>query len=180
MSHCFVQRIEADAKLIITPSATRQLLTYFEWGEQSSKNCFELLAGLVGFVIDDLIVVEHIVPGTLEERNEVTAAFSKENYQGLLREVSVLNKGRILSHDKYKLADMYSLVGIAHTHPLELSPVLSVPDIELHGTLQQAHGAIASLIINPQKKQMAAYYNSVFSPVDMELFVSDDFGLHEF
>ena len=56
----------SDAKLIFTPSAAKQLLTYFEWGERSPRNCFELLAGLAGFVVNSLIVVEHIIPGNLE------------------------------------------------------------------------------------------------------------------
>ena len=170
----------SDAKLIFTPSAAKQLLTYFEWGERSPRNCFELLAGLAGFVLNSLIVVEHIIPGNLEDRNEITAAFSDENYEDLLHEISILNKGRHLSHDIYKLADSYSLVGIAHTHPLDLSPVLSIPDIELHGTLQHNHGDFVSLIINPQKKQMAAYYNSVFNPIDMELFVKDELEIKDF
>ena len=170
----------SDAKLIFTPSAAKQLLTYFEWGERSPRNCFELLAGLAGFVLNSLIVVEHIIPGNLEDRNEITAAFSDENYEDLLHEISILNKGRHLSHDIYKLADSYSLVGIAHTHPLDLSPVLSTPDIELHGTLQHNHGDFVSLIINPQKKQMAAYYNSVFNSIDMELFVKDELEIKDF
>ena len=85
-----------------------------------------------------------------------------------------MNKGRQLSSEMYKLEDSYSLVGIAHTHPLELSPVLSTPDIELHGRLQHNHGDFVSLIVNPQKKQMAAYYNSVFRPIDLELYVKDE------
>lgn len=170
----------SDAKLFFTPSATKQFLTYFEWGEQSASNCFELLAGLAGFVVDRLIVVEHIIPGNLEDRSEKTAAFSNENYESLLREISILNKGRHWSHEKYKLADAYYLVGIAHTHPLNLSPVLSIPDIELQGSLQNKHEDFVSLIINPQKKQMAAYYNSVFSPIDMELLINNEFILQEF
>lgn len=170
----------SKAKLVFTPSATKQLLAYFEWGEKSSRNCFELLAGLVGFKKDKLIVVEHIVAGNLEDRNQVTAAFSNNNYKDLLREVDILNKGRCLSHEKYKLVDSYSLVGIAHTHPLDLLPLLSVPDIELQGQLQQKHKDIVSLIINPQKKTMAAYYNSVFTPIDMELFVKNKQELQDF
>ena len=41
-------------------------------------------------------------------------------------------------------------------------------------------GAIISLIINPQKKQIAAYYNSVFTPIDMELLVRNEEELHDF
>ena len=170
----------SDAKIIFTPAATRQLLTYFEWGECTPRNCFELLAGLVGFVLDNLIVVEHIIHGNLEDRNEITAAFSDENYEDLMHELSILNKGRQLSHEMYRLADTYSLVGIAHTHPLELSPVLSIPDMELHGSLQHKQGDFVSLIINPQKKQMAAYYNSVFTPIDMELLVKDELQTKDF
>ena len=41
-------------------------------------------------------------------------------------------------------------------------------------------GAIISLIINPQKKQIAAYYNSVFTPIDMELLVRSEEELYDF
>lgn len=170
----------SDTKLIFTPSATKQLLTYFGWGEQSARNCFELLAGLVGYTTERLIIVEYIVPSNLEDRAETTAVFSKENYEDILREVMILNKGRRLSHEMYNLADEYSLAGIAHTHPLKLSPILSIPDLALHSTLQNKHRNFVSLIINPQKKQMAAYCNSVFRPIDMELFVSNEFELQAF
>lgn len=170
----------SESKVLFTPSATKQLLTYFEWGEVSSKNCFELLAGLAGFTLENLIVVEHLIPVTLEDRNETTAMFSDDNYQKLLKEVSILNIGRCSSHKKYKLSDSYSLVGIAHTHPLELSSILSIPDIELHGKMQKNHGKFVSLILNPQKKQIAAYYNSVFTPVDVELLIEKSDGLYHF
>lgn len=170
----------SDAKVIFTPPATKQLLTYFEWGEQSPRNCFELLAGLVGFVLDNLIVVEHIIPGSLEDRNETKASFSNSNYKDLLREISILNKGYQLCHKKYMLTGVYSLVGVAHTHPLGLSAILSIPDMGLHGQLQHKLGSIVSVIINPQKKEIAAYYNSVFRPIDIELFVRNEADLHDF
>ena len=167
----------SQAKLLVTPSATKELLTYFGWGEASARNCFELLAGLVGYASDDLFVVEHVIPGNLEERSETTAAFSPENYRDLLREVSILNKGRHLSEDKYKLSDHYALIGIAHSHPLDLTVALSLPDMELHGMLQARHGKFISLLLNPQKEQIAAYCNSVFTPIDMELLVKDKHAL---
>lgn len=170
----------SEAKLLLTPSATKELLTYFGWGEISARNCFELLAGLVGYRAENLIIVEHIIPGNLEDRNEVTASFSRNNYQELLKEVLILNKGRKLSHDKYKLSDHYSLVGIAHTHPLDLPASLSVPDIELQGMLQCEYKEFVSLVLNPQKKQMAAYYNSVFIPIDMELLVKGNHAIQFF
>lgn len=49
--------------------------------------------------------------------------------------------------------------------------------MELHGRLQHKFGAIISLIINPQK---IAYYNSVFTPIDMELLVRSEEELHDF
>ena len=52
--------------------------------------------------------------------------------------------------------------------------------MELHGRLQHKFGAIISLILNPQKKQIAAYYNSVFTPIDMELLVRNEEELHDF
>lgn len=170
----------SNAKILFTPAASKQLLTYFEWGEQSSRNCLELLSGLVGFSLDWLTVVEYIIPGNLEDRNKNTAAFSANNYEDLLKEVSVLNKGREYSHDKYKLADSYSLVGIAHTHPLDLSALLSTPDIELHGQLKHNHENFVSLILNPQKRQIAAYYNSLFSPIDIELLINSESELYDF
>lgn len=170
----------SDANVVLTPSATKELLTYFAWGETSARNCFELLAGLVGYRTGNLTVVEHIVPGELEDRSEVTAAFSQRNYQGLLKEVSLLNRGRPLSHDKFKLSDHYSLVGIAHSHPLDLSASLSVPDIQLHGSLQREHTQFVSLLLNPQRRQIAAYYNSVFTPIDMELLVKNRNELESF
>ena len=106
--------------------------------------------------------------------------FSDDNYQKLLKEVSILNIGRCSSHKKYKLSDSYFLVGIAHTHPLELSPILSIPDIKLHGKMQKNYGKFVSLILNPQKKQIAAYYNSVFTPIDVELLIEKSDSLYHF
>lgn len=79
----------SESKLLITPSATKDLMVYFGWGETSAKNCFELLAGLAGFVRDYIIVVEHIIPVNLNNRDEKTAEFSYNNYLELKREIEI-------------------------------------------------------------------------------------------
>lgn len=170
----------AEAKLLLTPSASRALLSYFEWGETTPRNRFELLAGLAGFIQGELIVVEQIIPGALEERNETTAAFSWQNYQELLKEIDVLNTDLQICGEQYHLSERYRFLGIAHTHPLELTAAPSIPDLELHGALQQKHGQFLSLLLNPQKKQIAAYYNSMFTPIDMELLVKSEKELEDF
>ena len=167
----------APEKLLLTPRASEELLTYFNWGETDPSNCFEQLAGLVGFTRGALTVVEHVIPGLLEERSETTAAFSSRSYAELLRELEVLNRGAEHSHEKYRLAGHYSLVGIAHSHPLELTAALSIPDVRLQGEMERRHGGFVSLLLNPQKKQLAAYRNSVFTPIDAELLVKNEYAL---
>ena len=85
-----------------------------------------------------------------------------------------------MSNEQYKLSDSYNFIGIAHSHPLALSVGASIPDIKLQGIMQKELGKFVSVIINPQKKQIAAYYNSVFYPVDVEITVKNDYELTEF
>lgn len=163
----------SDQKLIFTPSATHDFMTLFSWGEKTPSNCFELLVGLVGFAKGELTVVEHIIPGKLVNRMEETAGFSNESYYEILKETDLLNMGRKYCDKKFCLSEKFSFVGIAHSHPLELSPTLSIADIKLHNKMRQKHSNFFSVILNPQKKQLAVYANSVFTPIDVE-FLCDN------
>lgn len=56
------------AKLLFTPEATKQLLSYLGWGEKGSDNYNEHLVSLNGFISGKLIVIEKVVPRKEPER----------------------------------------------------------------------------------------------------------------
>ncbi|MCQ4022513.1 MULTISPECIES: radical SAM/SPASM domain-containing protein [unclassified Ruminococcus] len=169
----------SERKIIFTPSASRELITFFSWGRYTPRNCCELLAGLAGFILEDkTIVVEFVIPGNLENRGATVAAFSERNYNELVQEINIINQNCPHNDSDYQmLGKNFHLVGIAHSHPGELSPTLSVPDMELHEAMQKRHPDFISLIVNPQKKRLCAFLDSAYRPIDVELLLSDEHEL---
>lgn len=165
----------SNKKVLFTPQATRMLLAFFDWGECSPRNAYELLAGLAGYGMGDLAVVECVIPGELEERSLAQASFSERNYLQLLRELNTINSSLPESEEKYHLwGGQYCFLGIAHSHPGDLAPTMSMPDMELHDSMKKAHDIFLSVILNPQKKSLCVFWDSVYSPVDVEFLFSPE------
>lgn len=140
------------AKLLFTPEATEELLAFMGWGRLGYYNCLEHIAGLNGFVSGKLIVIEKIVQKKEPEK-----------------------------FDRFiKLSENGSLRGIAYTHPFELSYQISTNDVLLNSQSQYNNTDLISLIINPKKKQIAAYRSWDFVQLDVEFLVKNSYELNNF
>lgn len=157
-------------RVIFLPDAAEEMRILFGWGNCHPRNRYELLAGLAGHMADNCFLVETVIPGRLEKRSQTKAVFSGLCYQELLDELKIMNSCRKFSDEKYRLFPQeYQLLGIAHTHPNELHVSMSLPDMQLHEKMLQLHSQFLSVIVNPQKKEICAFFDSVYSPLDLEI-----------
>lgn len=147
---------------------------FFGCGNNNPRNRYELLAGLAGHIKDNVFLIEAVIPGNLENCNENEAAFFKKNYDELISELKIINVCRALLDEKYRLIDEdYRLIGIAHTHPNGLKSVMSLPDMCLHKQMLDVHTEFISVILNPQRKTICAYFNSIYNPIDIEILTDN-------
>lgn len=161
-------------RAIFLPEAAETLRKFFEWGNNPSKNRYELSVGLIGHIKNNTFIIEALIPVNLENRREKEAAFSERNYDGLINELKIMNECQRFSDEKYRLIDSdYRLIGIAHTHPNELRAIMSSPDMRLYKAMLDLHTEFLSVILNPQKKQICAYSDSVYSPINIEILTEN-------
>lgn len=157
-------------RVFLMPDAAEEMRILFAWGKNHPRNKSELLAGLAGHIVDGNFLIEAVIPGRLEKRTQVEAFFSEECYTELLEEVEIMNSCRTETDPQYNIVSQpFQLLGIAHTHPNELETVMSLPDMKLHDMMLKKHAHFLSVILNPQKKILCAYYDSIYSPIDIEI-----------
>ncbi|MBQ8054901.1 MAG: hypothetical protein IJ198_14035 [Lachnospiraceae bacterium] len=92
-----------------------------------------------------------------------------------LHEVEIMNRNLFVCDDTYFEKDApLRFLGYIHSHPGELNATMSRPDQELHELLNK-NGVTRCFtgIINPQKKDLCIYWDSLFSPVHVLLFVEE-------
>lgn len=157
-------------RVVFLPDASEEMRIFFAWGNCHPRNRYELLAGLAGHMVENCFMVEAVIPCRLEKRSQTEAGFSGQCYQELLDELKIMNSCREFSDEKYRLFPQeYQLLGIAHTHPNDLHVSMSSPDMQLHEKMLQLYPWFLSVIVNPQKREISAFFDSVYSPVDLEI-----------
>lgn len=146
-------------QLVFTPNAAEEMYRFFHWGTHHPLNMSEQMMCLIGHKFSDCTVVEFASPVFLEKRSSVMAAFSERSFQSAKEELYAVNRYyRSPECKQYQLVDAScELLGFIHSHPAELDLCPSEPDVELHTTLFKEKGIGWNIIINPQKKQLAAY-----------------------
>ncbi|HJJ47841.1 MAG TPA: radical SAM protein [Methanocorpusculum sp.] len=162
-------------KVFILPSAAAFLHTYFHWGENHPSNICELMAGFIGHRTGNAVFIEAAVPVFLEGRGKAEAYFSETSHAKMLEEVTIMNECKAESDPMYNVFDgPFELVGYVHTHPGELNPCMSIPDLALHNRLEEeCKDFTLSGIINPQKKELRLYWDSAYMPVDVVLLMDE-------
>ncbi|HJJ27820.1 MAG TPA: radical SAM protein [Methanocorpusculum sp.] len=162
-------------KVVFLPSASAELNSFFHWGEVHPANICELMAGLAGHRFGETAFIEAVVPVFLEERGKKEAFFSKAGHAKMLDELTIMNDCKGQSDPEYNVfSGPFSLLGYVHSHPGELNPCMSVPDLELHERLKEnSPDFVLSGIINPQKKELRIYWDSVYMPVDVVLLMDE-------
>lgn len=138
-------------KVVFTKNAARELLDFFEWGMDTKRNRNELMACLIGRRERDFYAVRAVKETELAYADETSAVYTKETFFSAVRALDEIQDGSS------------EIVGFIHSHPCGLDTVVSTADTELHEYLS-GFGIELSMLINPQKKKIVAYYGK-----DLEL-----------
>ena len=155
-----------------SPDAAEELYYYFHWGKDHPANICEQMAAAAGYYSDEQIYVEELIPVPLADRGESSAVFSPELHAYILKEIALLNRNLPACRDPhFSEGRPLRLLGYIHSHPGELDAVMSRPDLELHDALNENGGSPCFTgIINPQRRDLCIYLDSLFSPSNVMLF----------
>ena len=161
---------QTDQCVYFSPNASEELFYYFHFGKKHPRNMDELMAGLVGHVINDnIVLVEFIVPIELDTRSSDKAVFSNNSYNKLQEELKIMNKARENCDEELQLfSSELQLVGTIHSHPGNLRTIMSIPDMGLHKYLSEHIDTYkTTTILNAQKRQIASYGDTEFCSADI-------------
>lgn len=161
----------SNDKIVFAPEASEKMLKYFEWGTEERTD--ERLCGLYGKIYKDsergkdsdavITTVKNVIP--------IEDVVSSEN-QLLLTPEHIRNAEEQVKNNK-ELADCIFL-GFAHTHPNGLKIAMSQGDFHQHRELYRNNWKEAlTVIVNPQKKHIAAYAGPSADNVDLHILSID-------
>lgn len=161
---------ENTMQVFFTPNAARELFHYFHWGQRHPQNLSELLAALIGRRLSDCVLVEFVSPAYLEMRNTKQAQFTETSLHSGITEAAAINETYLQCPSLCLTDEPCALLGFVHSHPDELELFLSEADVELHQLLVKK-GQMLSMILNPQKRQIAAYWGQDMSLAEIQLLM---------
>ena len=158
-------------KLVFSPIASDKLYEYFDFGKVTPVNTCEQMCGLYGHYVGNTFLVEHVIPLYLKFRSTTEAAFDSVTLESAMEELRVLNEYYRTCDEVYNVTGTpFILGGFIHSHPLGLDAVLSEPDAELHRIMRdRLDSYTTSVIVNPQKREIYAYYGKSLDVIDVEL-----------
>ena len=148
--------------VVLSPAVTEKLLQEFKWGNKERSK--EQICGLYGEIYNDserkkesdavIVEITDFIPMEIQNATET---------QLLLTDSIIENAKRIVDDSK-------QFLGFAHTHPNELTIAMSIGDYEFHKKLfHQDWKQALTLIVNPQKKHIAAYAGPAANHVDLHI-----------
>ncbi len=166
----------SSGTVCFSPEAAEELYWFFHWGKAHPANLCEQMAAAAGYSSDGLTWIEELIPVPLQDRDRKTAAFGWELHEYVLKEIGVMNRNLAACGDPSRDADTpLSFLGYIHSHPGELNAVMSLPDLELHALLREkSAGPCFTGIVNPQRRELCIYRDSLFSPADVRLFTGEN------
>lgn len=147
-------------------NAAEQLFCLFHWGKSHPVNICEQMVAAVGVYESDRAFIEELIPVPIRDRGEKTAYLSMDMHEYTLREIDVLNRNLITLTDAHHAGRVpWTFLGYIHSHPGSLNATMSVPDLKLHELLNKI-GTVPCFtgIINPQKKDLCIYWDSLYAP----------------
>lgn len=152
--------------ICFSPDAAEELYIYFHWGKHHPVNTCEQMMAAVGYYSDEQAWVEELIPVPLWNRGKDTAGFSLQLHKYVLNEITLINQNlTVCSYPCLEKDISLGFLGYIHSHPGELNATMSSPDLELHELLnKEVCTPCFTGIINPQKKDLCIYWDSLFSP----------------
>lgn len=160
--------------VVFTPNASRELFHFFHWGQKHPQNNAELMAALIGHRLNDAVLVEFVSPVYLEDRNTKAAKFTETSLRSGIMETNAINLSYLQSPDLCLLESPCQLLGFVHSHPDDLDLFLSEGDVMLHRMLTK-EGMDVSIIVNPQKRQIAAYHGNALELAEIRLLTQEQY-----
>jgi len=163
---------EDPIPVIFTPNAARELYNYFHWGQRHPQNLSELLAALIGRRLSDCILVEFVSPVHMEKRSTKEGTFTQTSLDAGSMEADAINVTYGTCPELCLGDTPCSLLGFVHSHPDDLELFLSEADVRVHKLLTEKKMPL-SMILNPQKRQMAAYYGKNMTVAEIQLLMEE-------
>lgn len=144
--------------IIFTVDATNELYSLFYYGKYHPLNLYEQQAALIGNRLVDGYLVKYVVPSILINRAGNMAITNDFCLNQVLDEVDIINENVRKSDNIYQddLGDV-SLLGFAHSHPLDTEFRFSIEDTKNHNEYVKQFGDFVSIILNPQKKNIVCF-----------------------
>lgn len=160
MKHFTVEpsKFKAEKSTIFTPQATKDLYSFFHFGERHPSNLYEQQVALVGNKFDDILLVKYVVPAILYNRAGNMATMDDFTLKQIDEEIAIINENMAKSETVYQ--DSYGeveLLGFAHSHPEETDFRFSIDDTKNHIDFVNQFGNFISIILNPQNRKIACF-----------------------
>ncbi len=152
------------SRVILTKQAYKELTELFEWGQDTPHNRIEQMACLLGRREDTLLVIQQIRQISLAYADETAAVFTEDS---LKEGWTALNQVKEEGKDA-------ELLGFVHSHPRELKTELSVSDERLHRYLTERYSVPLTMLVNPQKKIIKAFYDTDFDLSEVRILLPDE------
>ena len=164
----------SSAKTVVfDPDAARQLYHFFHWGKKHPANICEQMMAAAGYFRKDRAWIEELIPVPLINRSEKTASFHMELHEYVNSEITLMNRNLVLC-DEFSQEPL-RLLGYIHSHPGELDAAMSMPDLEFHSALDpEGKDSYFTGIINPHSKDLCIYWDSIYYPDHVILFVDEN------
>ena len=161
--------------VFFTPYAAEELLRFFHWGETLPENSIEQMVAIAGYERGGQAFVDALIPVELLDSGSETATFPLETHTVIKTKIEEMNSDLKAHGDHLFDNETYRFLGYIHSHPGDLEATMSIPDISLHRWLREKEGPrVISGIMNPQKKDLCLYSDSVYYPMDVILLVDKE------
>ena len=168
----FSYRSSSEKTIYFGPESAEQLYHYFHWGKNHPSNICEQMMGAAGYVLENQIWVEELIPVPLLSRGKKTAKFHIDLHKYVQQEIHLINRNLKTCPNFFQ--EPMKLVGYIHSHPGELNAVMSQPDLKLHTILTSNETTpLFTGIINPQRKDLCIYWDSIYFSNQVILFAEE-------
>ena len=151
--------LPCTGRVVLERRASEQLVSFFDWGRTSERNDVEQMACLIGRSVGELMTVSDIIPVPVDLADRESAVFTGKTLSAALELAQTRRTGDGANE----------LIGFVHSHPHELDTVLSTGDEALHKKLLYGFGIRLSMLVNPHKRKLRAYYSEDLSPAEIYL-----------
>lgn len=149
---------KANKTVVFTPQATKDLFSFFHYGEYHPSNLYEQQVALVGHNLGKVSLVKYIVPTILYNRAGNMATMDDFCINQIMNEVAIINENIPKSARVYQDSlGKVEFIGFAHSHPQDTEFKFSRNDTKNHTDFAKKYGDFLAIILNPQKEKIVCF-----------------------